>query len=131
MKYRVSFELPGEPSVQGGRGARVARAVDVEAAIAADLEDLWASTARLRSRRSLSDRTAVNYCCQRLAHSSEKAVIIGSEGVSEWSIEAVLKSIVAIALGCTERHSFRKVGTQMHAVELSGTGVGIKVGIKR
>ena len=43
---------------------------------------------------------------------------------------AVLKLIVAVALGCTERHLFRKVGSQVHAAELSGTGVGIMVGIK-
>jgi hypothetical protein len=54
MKYRVSFELPGEPSVQGGRGARVARAVDVEAAIAADLEDLWGFDGEKGSRESLN-----------------------------------------------------------------------------
>jgi hypothetical protein len=53
-----------------------------------------------------------------------------SGGVAERSNAAVLKSIVAIALGCTERHSFRSVGTQMHALELSGIGVGIKVGFK-
>jgi len=53
-----------------------------------------------------------------------------SGGVAERSNAAVLKMKLAVAPGCTEWHSFRESGTEMHGVEPIGTGVGIKVGIK-
>jgi len=37
---------------------------------------------------------------------------------------------LAVALGCREWHSFRESGTGMHGADPSGTGVGIKIGIK-
>ena len=51
------------------------------------------------------------------------------EGWQSRSNAAVLKLILDSAGSCKERHSFWKVGIDLHGAVPTGTGAGIKVGI--